>query len=219
MATATERPAPDVTRFEAGAVLVAAGAVVLLISLFFDWYEPGRSAWQVFEVWDLVLAALALTALWTAAEHVWSAGPLPQRWLLVPGLAALVIVVESLLNHPPAAIGSAPMVGIWLALGASMAMAIGAAMSIARVSVAIQISDGAASARGGAGTWSRGLPARIRHRGRMPHSASGPEGNDDSPPMTTSGRAAPGAPSSQHERPTEETRVLGEHRGAPPPPA
>ena len=218
MATATERPTPDVTRLDAGAVLVAAGAVVLLISLFFDWYEPGRSAWQVFEVWDLVLAALALTALWAAAEHVWSAGPRPQRWLLVPGLAALVIVVESLLNHPPAAIGSAPMVGIWLALGASMAMAIGAAMSIARVSVAIQISDGAASARGGAGTWSRGLPVRIRHRGRMP-SASGPEGNDGSPPMTTSGRAAPGGPSSQHERPTAETRVLGEHRGAPPPPA
>ncbi len=202
MATAADRPrTPDVTRFEAGALLVAVGAVVLLISLFFDWYEPGRSAWQVFEVWDLVLAALALTALWAATERVWSTHPLPQRWLFAPGSAALVIVVESLLNHPPAAIGSAPMVGIWLALGASLAMVVGAGMSIARVSVAIQISDGAAPARGGPGTWSRAMPLRFRHRGRMSHAT--PE---------------PGHPASQGERPTEDTRVLGEDRRAAPPP-
>jgi hypothetical protein len=220
MAIAPDRPrTPDVTRFEAGAALVAVGAVVLLISLFFDWYEPGRSAWQVFEVWDLVLAALSITALWAAAERVWSTRPIPQRWMLGPGIAALVIVVESLLNHPPAAIGFGPMVGIWLALGASMAMAIGAGMSIARVSVAIQISDGAGTASGSSAASSRGLPSRLRRRGRTFDSAPSPGANAGSPPMTASGGAAPAEPSSQDERPTEETRELGEHRGAAPPPA
>ena len=219
MATASDRPrTPDVTRFEAGVVLVAAGAVVLLISLFFDWYAPARSAWQVFEVWDLVLAALAVTALWAAAERVLSTGSLPQRWLVVPGIAALVIVVASLLNHPPAAIGSAPMVGIWLALGASIAMATGAGMSIARVSVAIQISDGAATTRRGPGTWSQMLASRSRHRGRMSRSDAGPRADAASTPPAASGEPAPGRSSSQDEPPTEDTRVLSEdRRGAPPP--
>ncbi|MGN6867905.1 MAG: hypothetical protein ACTHMY_05810 [Solirubrobacteraceae bacterium] len=191
--------------------------MLLLISLFFDWYEPGRSAWQVFEVWDLVLAALALTGLWAAAERAWSTRPLPQRWLLVPGIAALVIVVASLLNHPPAAIGSAPMLGIWLALVASMAMVIGAGMSIARVSVAIQISDGAATTRAGPRTWPRMLPSRFRRPGRVSHAASGP--GAASPPAAASGAPASGGSSSQDDLPTEETRVLGEHRRAAPPPA
>lgn len=220
MATATDRPrSPDVTRFEAGAVLVAVGAVVLLISLFFDWYEPGRSAWEVFEVWDLVLAALALTAMWAATERVLSTRPLPQRWLVVPGIAALVIVVASLLNHPPAAIGSGPMAGIWLALGASMAMAIGAGMSIARVSVAIQISDGVATTRRGAGTWSQRLPSRFGRRARTSHGASGAGANAAFPPAAASGGATLGGSSSREDRPTEETRELGEHRRAAPPPA
>jgi hypothetical protein len=220
MATATDRPrTPDVTRFEAGALLVAVGSVVLLISLFFDWYEPGRSAWEVFEVWDLVLAALALMALWAAVARVLSTRPVPQSRMVVPGVAALVIVVASLLNHPPAAIGAGPMVGIWLALGASMAMAIGAGMSVARVSVAIQLSDGAPTTRRGAGTWPQMLPSRFRRRGGMSHPASGPRGNAGSAPAAASGGAAPGGSSSPDERPTEDTQVLGERRGAAPPPA
>ena len=46
-------------RIEAGPVLVGLGAVVLLISLFLDWYQPGVTAWDAFEVLDLLLAALA----------------------------------------------------------------------------------------------------------------------------------------------------------------
>ena len=169
----------------------------------------------------LVLAALALTALWAAAERVWSTGRPRQRWRLVPGIAAPVIVVASLPNHPPPAAGSGPMVGIWLALAASMAMAIGAGRSLAHVSVAIQISDGAATARGGPGpgTWPRALPSRFRHHGRTWHSAAGPAGNAGSATTGTGAGAAPGGSASHDERPTEETRVLGEHRGAAPPPA
>ena len=46
-------------RIEAGPVLVGLGALVLLVSLFLDWYEPDVTAWEAFEVLDLLLAALA----------------------------------------------------------------------------------------------------------------------------------------------------------------
>ena len=47
-------------RFDAGNALVAVGAVVLLVSLFLDWFGPpdggtGVSAWTTFEVLDLLL--------------------------------------------------------------------------------------------------------------------------------------------------------------------
>ena len=55
-------------RLDAGAVVAAGGAVLLLISLFLDWYGDGGlgySAWTVFEVIDLALAAIALLTLST----------------------------------------------------------------------------------------------------------------------------------------------------------
>ena len=36
------------TNIDAGPVLSVAGGLVLLVSLFLDWYEPGVSAWTVF---------------------------------------------------------------------------------------------------------------------------------------------------------------------------
>ena len=131
------------TRIEAGVALVAIGAALLFISLFLHWYQPGRSAWTVFEVWDLVLAALSLVALAAVAGRLRLARPRPDSWLLVPSVAAFAIVVASLVNHPPAAIGENPMIGIWLALFAAVLMLAGVALSVANVSVAINIHGGA----------------------------------------------------------------------------
>ena len=50
-------------RVEAGPVLVTLGALLLLASLFLDWYEPGISAWEAFEVWDIVLLVLAAVCI------------------------------------------------------------------------------------------------------------------------------------------------------------
>ena len=49
-------------RFEVGPILVALGAIVLLVSLFLDWYGS-LTAWDAFEVVEVLLAALAVTAL------------------------------------------------------------------------------------------------------------------------------------------------------------
>ena len=46
-------------RFDAGTGLVALGAVLLLVSLFVDWYDPSGTAWSVFEFVDILLALAA----------------------------------------------------------------------------------------------------------------------------------------------------------------
>ena len=47
-------------RLESGPLLVTVGALLLLVSLFLTWYSGqfDLTAWDAFEVWDLVLAAL-----------------------------------------------------------------------------------------------------------------------------------------------------------------
>lgn len=130
-------------RINGGQALVAIGAIALIVSLFLSWYEPGRSAWTVFEVWDIVLAAIGIAALAAIVparrsdvrdEHI-----VPARWL--PALAgpALVIVVVALINHPPSARGSSPEVGAWIALGAVVVLSAGAILSRARISLVITL--------------------------------------------------------------------------------
>jgi peptidoglycan/LPS O-acetylase OafA/YrhL len=130
-------------RINGGQALVAIGAIALIVSLFLSWYEPGQSAWTVFEVCDIVLAAIGIAALAAIVparrtdvrdEHI-----VPERWLPALAAAALVIVVVSLINHPPAARGSSPDVGAWLALGAVVMLSAGAILSRARISLVISL--------------------------------------------------------------------------------
>jgi peptidoglycan/LPS O-acetylase OafA/YrhL len=130
-------------RINGGQALVAIGAIALIVSLFLSWYEPGRSAWTVFEVWDVVLAAIAIAALATAVparrHGIRDERLVPQRWLPVLAGAALVIVVVSLINHPPAAQGRSPEVGAWIALAAVVILSAGALLSRARISLVITL--------------------------------------------------------------------------------
>ena len=54
-------------RFDIGPLIVAVGSLVLLVSLFLDWYG-GETAWGAFEVADVLIAALALAALVAVAR-------------------------------------------------------------------------------------------------------------------------------------------------------
>jgi hypothetical protein len=118
-----------------GPLLAGLAGLVLLGSLFVDWYEPG-TAWTVFEVLDLVLAALALATIAVAAQSLGLVkARLPEGLLLGVAAAALVIVVSQLINHPPRALARDPDVGIWLALGASVLLLAGAALGSSYVSV------------------------------------------------------------------------------------
>jgi hypothetical protein len=125
-------------------LLIAVGAIVLFVSLFLEWYSPNAEAWDVFEVWDLVLAALAIAALVAAAGRMGIGTPRPASWLIGTSAAALVIVVYALIDPPPVAdaIGTQgsgfgdPDTGLWLALAATILMSAGTLLSVARISVA-----------------------------------------------------------------------------------
>jgi hypothetical protein len=122
-------------RFDAGSGLVALGAVVLLVSLFVDWYSPSGNAWAVFEVVDVLLAAAAATAL--AAIIPRYAGL--QRALPAIAFGALFVVVVQIIDAPPSARGDRIEAGAWLALGATALMAAGATLSAASISVTVDV--------------------------------------------------------------------------------
>ena len=85
-------------RIEAGPVLVGLGALLLLISLFLDWYQPAVTAWEAFEVLDLLLAALAIAALIAAAGAIRPEATVVERhWLPALG-AAIAMCIGTLLT-------------------------------------------------------------------------------------------------------------------------
>jgi hypothetical protein len=129
-------------RFELGPIIVAAGSLLLLVSLFLDWYGAGVSAWDAFEVVDLLLAALAITAIVAALGALApDAGFLDRRWLPWLVAAVAVLVAASIINPPPAVAGANADIGAWIAFGAAMAMVVGAVLSIGRVSFSVALED------------------------------------------------------------------------------
>jgi peptidoglycan/LPS O-acetylase OafA/YrhL len=127
-------------RLEAGPLLVTLGALLLLVSLFLDWYTDGITAWMAFEVWDLVLFVLALGAiagglgLTTQADDV-----IDRRWLPAGVAVVAVIVAAQILDPPPAAASSDPDTGAWLALGAALLMCAGAVLTYGRVHLSLTV--------------------------------------------------------------------------------
>ena len=93
------------------------------------------------EVWDLVLALLAIAALVAVASRLGFGPPRPASWLIGPAIAALVIVLYLLIDPPPAVADGDVSTGLWLALAAAVLMTAGALLSVARISVAINPAD------------------------------------------------------------------------------
>jgi hypothetical protein len=126
-------------RPETGSIVALVGGVLLLISLFLDWYKlPGFTvtAWTAFEVWDLVLAALALAVIVAAATDLgWWRGPTHAAGPTVLGLAAVVIVASQLLDPPPSVLHSSVGDGGWIALVGGLLMAVGPLVAESRVTL------------------------------------------------------------------------------------
>jgi hypothetical protein len=125
-------------RLEAGPVLVTLGALLLLASLFLDWYEPGISAWQAFEVWDVVLLVLAVGCI---VAGIGLAVPdldvVDRRWLPWAAGAVTLIAVSQILDPPPAASGQDPELGGILALVGALVMIAGGLLTFGRVGIAL----------------------------------------------------------------------------------
>lgn len=123
-------------KLDAGALLVAAAALLLGLSLFLDWFGiagAGVTAWQAFEVLDLVLLLAAGVAVAAAL------GPLDDRLLVGAAGVALLVVISQLIQAPPAGQGASIEVGAWLALAASFGLAAGAALSSAQIAVTVDV--------------------------------------------------------------------------------
>ena len=122
-------------RFDAGTGLVALGAVLLLVSLFVDWYDPSGTAWAAFEFVDIVLALAAVACLVALVPRY----AVLQRAVPVIAFVALFIVAVQLIQPPPAAAGDQLKAGAWLALAATALMAAGATLSAASISVTVDV--------------------------------------------------------------------------------
>jgi hypothetical protein len=126
-------------RFDVGPVLVAVAAIALLVSLFLDWYGSA-TAWDAFELVDLLLAALGVGAIVLAVALLVPDVPgLDARWLPGVALAAAVVVAAAILDPPPAVGDASPGTGAWLAFGAALVMVVGTVLSLSRVSLAVSL--------------------------------------------------------------------------------
>jgi hypothetical protein len=124
-------------RIPIGSLVGAAGALLLLVGLFLDWYED-MSAFTAFEVLDLVLAALAAGALVALAEPLGFGVRLGVSPMVL-GIAATAIVASQLINPPPAAVDLKLELGAWLSLAGALLIVVGSLPEVARVSLAVDV--------------------------------------------------------------------------------
>jgi hypothetical protein len=131
-------------RIPVGPLIGLVGAVLLVVSLFLNWWT-GVTAFTAFEVLDLVLVALALLTIWSLLSGLGLVRQLlSAEATLGVAVLALVIVASQIVNDPPAVAGvggPGKDVGIWLALGATGLMVGGAVLGYARISLAVEPRD------------------------------------------------------------------------------
>jgi hypothetical protein len=145
----SQAPQPGAVRIGVGSALVILGGLVLLVSLFLDWWEGplgegGVSAWTALEIADLALAALAIIAIVLALPS--SVPPAARdgvaaRWLPWLGPAALVFIAATLIDDPPTVNGLSPAVGAWIGLAGAVLLSAGALLDRAQVSLVISTRD------------------------------------------------------------------------------
>jgi hypothetical protein len=138
------QPPAKPAQIPVGPLVASIGAVLLIVSLFLDWYDQ-ITGFTVFEVLDLVLVSLALLTIASLLAGLglvrWS---LSAEATLGVAVLALVIVASQIVNHPPAAAGAggpSKDTGIWLALAATGLMVAGAVLGYARFSLAVEPRD------------------------------------------------------------------------------
>jgi hypothetical protein len=124
-----------------GPLIATIGALLVIVSLFLDWYES-LTGWTVFEIDDLVLVALSLWTIYSLAGGFGVAkGSFSPVGALIVSIVALVVVVTQIVNDPPAVAGGGgpdKEVGIWLALGGAGLMVAGALLATTHISLAVE---------------------------------------------------------------------------------
>jgi hypothetical protein len=131
---------PRQTQLAVGPLVAAVGALLLIVSLFLDWYE-GLTGFTVFEFLDLLLLLLAVVTIASLAGGMGLVEPAPPPavWLGV-SLLTIFVVLTQIVNDPPAVVGPGPEkdIGIWLALSGAALMVAGAVLGYASISLAFE---------------------------------------------------------------------------------
>jgi hypothetical protein len=132
---------PRQTQLAVGPLVAAVGAVLLIVSLFLDWYE-GRTGFTVFEFIDLLLVLLALATVASLAAGLGLLRPAPSPAVAMGvALFTLFVILTQIINDPPAVVGPQGPdqdLGIWLALSGSALMVAGAVLGYASISLAFE---------------------------------------------------------------------------------
>ena len=128
-----------------GDLLVLVGAIVLLVSLFLNWWsgptgEISVSAWTALEIADLVLAALGVIAIilvLPASPGNVNFNKAGAAWLPWLGPIAILVIGASLIGDPPSVNGLSLAVGAWIGLGGAVMLSVGGFLRRVGVSIAI----------------------------------------------------------------------------------
>lgn len=112
----------DRNRLSTGDLIAGAGAIGLFLFLFLDWFEPA-SAWELFDIIDILLAAIAIAVIVLVVTRAMGNDiNVPggrATAITVLGFAATMIVLTFVLE------GEERKIGVWLSLLAALAITYG----------------------------------------------------------------------------------------------
>jgi hypothetical protein len=132
---------PPRSQLPVGPLVAAVGAVLLVVSLFLDWYDQ-VTGFTVFEFLDLLLVMLALATIASLVGGLGLVRPAPSPGVsLAVAIFTVLVVASQVVNDPPAVageIGPGKEIGIWLALGGAGLMVAGAVLGYAHISLAVE---------------------------------------------------------------------------------
>lgn len=123
-----------------GPLVASVGAVLLIVSLFLNWWT-GVTAFTAYEFLDLLLLLLALATIASLAGGLGLVRPAVSPGVsLAVSVFTILVVLSQVVNDPPAIVGTGRghAVGIWLALGGAALMVAGAVLGYAQISLAIE---------------------------------------------------------------------------------
>jgi hypothetical protein len=131
---------PGERRIPLGPLVGTLGAVMLAVSLFLDWWD-GTTAFEAFEVLDLVLLTLAGATAAGLLAGVGLPTPVPERAAFPLAAVALAIVLSQLVNDPPLILNTLAghATGIWLALAGAVLMTVGSLVAGSSLSLAVDV--------------------------------------------------------------------------------
>ncbi len=126
-------------RVRTGEIVAGVAGVVLLLSLFLEWYTvrgraEGLTAWSAFSFVDLLVCLVALLGIALAVSQVVGRGPaLPVAIGVITttlGLAATLLVLYRILNQPGPNDAIGVGAGAWIGLAACLGVFLGAWLSL-----------------------------------------------------------------------------------------